>query len=87
LPSPLFASFFVDKCHGCTEFDGVAGEPGDVDYFGPSKLILEFRNASLIDVLLRFSGLISRILGKIWFVRDSFPDAFRNVRSLPMAMP
>jgi hypothetical protein len=61
LPYLLFAGLFFDQRDRGSKFDDVARKFGDIDYFGPRKLILKFANARLVEFLLGLSGLVFRI--------------------------
>jgi len=44
--------------HGGAESNGVAGEPGWVDYLCARQLLLQLGNASLIGLLLSVRGVV-----------------------------
>jgi len=58
LPYLLCAGLFRDQRDRGAKFDGVAGKFGDIDYFGPRKLILKLANARLDEFLLGLGSLI-----------------------------
>src|SRR6476661_8631359 len=49
LPHLLLVGVLVDQRHGRAELDGVAGELRDVDDLGARELVLELRNAALVE--------------------------------------
>jgi hypothetical protein len=47
-----------------------------------TSLVLKFRDASLVDFLLGFGGLILRILGQVGVIREGVLDAFADARAI-----
>jgi len=61
LPYLLFAGLFLDQRNRGSKFHGVTRKFGDIDYFGPRKLILKLANARLVAFLLGLGSLVLRI--------------------------
>jgi hypothetical protein len=75
LPYLLFVGLFFDQRDRRSKFDGVARKFGDIDYFGPRKLILKLVNARLVEFLLSWQlGIQSFPLS--WYHQRSLLESF-----------
>ena len=65
LPDLLFLGVFVHQRDGGAELDGIARELGDIDDVGARELVLELRDAALVDRLGFLGGVILGVLREV----------------------
>src|SRR5215831_1120984 len=81
LPDRLLVSVLVDQRDGRAEFDRVARQLRNIDDFGARKLILQLRDAALIERLLFFRGMVFGVLRQI-AVRTCVGNLLNDTRTL-----
>src|SRR5262249_49013552 len=83
LPHSFLVSILVDQRDRGAEFDGVAGEFGDIDHLGAREPILKLGDAAFVERLLLLGGVVLSVLRQV-AVRARVGDLLDDARALDL---